>query len=100
MTRRMSIPEVSAWCRRWLGSPVERVLFEAGFVSRVVGVRLGDGREVVTTIRGYTPRLLGAARVQRQLWQAGYPCPEPLTGPTHRGGWGVNAEALVGGGSV
>jgi hypothetical protein len=98
MTRRPS-RELSEWCRRELGSPIERVLFEAGFASRVFGLRLQDGREVVTRLRSFMPRLLGAALVQRQLWAAGFPCPQPLVGPTRFDDQWISAETLVGGGS-
>ena len=38
---------LGAWCERWLGSAVSKVVFEAGSLSSVAGVRLADGREVV-----------------------------------------------------
>jgi hypothetical protein len=91
--------EVSDWCRRRLGSPVEHVLFEAGFLSQVLGVRLVDGRAVVTKVRTYTPRLDGAALVQRRLWEAGFPCPRPLAGPEALGERWISAETLVPGGA-
>jgi hypothetical protein len=39
--------------------------------------------------------------VQRQLWQTGFPCPEPLAGPLPLGdtGYAVNAETCITGGA-
>ena len=48
----------------------------------VRGLRLADGREVVVKIRPPSPRLAACVEVQRRLFEAGYPCPEPLTAPT------------------
>jgi hypothetical protein len=95
-----SLTEVSAWCRRALGSPAERVLFEAGFASHVFGLQLEDGRQVVTRVRTHAPRLLGAAAVQRHLWEVGFPCPQPLAGPAEFAGNWVSAETLVAGGAA
>jgi hypothetical protein len=95
-----SFTEVSEWCRRALGSPGERVLFEAGFLSRVFGLRLKDGREVVVKLRTYTPRLAGAAAVQNHLWKVGFPCPRLLAGPAQLGDYRVSAETLIVGGAA
>jgi hypothetical protein len=38
------------WCAWWLGSAVSGVVFEAGSLSVVVGVRLADDREVVVEL--------------------------------------------------
>ena len=65
--------KLSEWCQRWLDSPVDQVLFETGFASRVLGVRRGDGREVVIKARRFKPRLVGAASVHRHMWTAGFP---------------------------
>ena len=63
------------WCMRWLGSAVSEVLFEAGSLSAVVGVRLADDREVVVKARRSVPRLQPAYAVHRHVWQCGYPAP-------------------------
>ena len=89
------------WCVRWLGSAVAEVLFEAGSLSAVVGVRLADGREVVVKARPSAPRLQAAYAVHRHVWRSGYPAPEPLVPPTpvdaaHSAG----AERLVPGGEI
>jgi hypothetical protein len=91
--------ELSEWCRRRLGSPADQVLFEAGFASRVVGLRLADGREVVLKVRTHSPRMRAAAMVQRHLWEAGFPCPQPLAGPVALGEHWISAEALISGGA-
>ena len=49
--------------------------FELGNLSRVLGVTLVDGREVVIKIRRWESRLLGCVAVQRKLARAGFPCP-------------------------
>src|SRR5215472_12884401 len=69
------------WCARWLGAPPAAELFQSGFLSTVIGVRLTDGREVVVKVRPPSSRLAGCAVVHRALWTAGFPCPELLVGP-------------------
>ncbi|MFC3455014.1 hypothetical protein ACFOSH_36740, partial [Amycolatopsis speibonae] len=74
------------WCREYLGSPPAEELFRSGFLSVVIGLRLVDGREVVIKVRPDSPRLAACVEVQRRLFQAGYPCPRPLTGAAPLGG--------------
>jgi hypothetical protein len=93
-------PALDAWCERWLGSPVDELLFSTGHLSRVLGVRLADGRDVVVKVRPAADRLTGCAQVQRMLWQAGFPCPRPLVGPVAFNGFAANAETLVPDGDV
>ncbi len=93
-------PAVDDWCRRWLGAGAGEVLFTAGHLSRVVGMRLADGREVVVKVRPAAWRLTGCADVQQELWQAGFPCPRPLVGPVPLGGYAASAESLMPGGDV
>ena len=89
------------WCVRWLGAAVSEIVFEAGSLSAVVGVRLADDREVVVKARRSVPRLQAAYAVQRHVWRRGYPAPEPLVPPTP---WAAadsaSAERLVRGGEV
>ena len=96
----MTLDELSAWCAGTLGAAIDRVLFETGFSSRVYGVLLLDGREVVLKVGPFSPRLFGTAEVHWRLSVAGFPCPEPLAGPSELGDWWVSAERLVTGGSV
>ena len=89
------------WCVRWLGSAVSEVVFEAGSLSAVVGVRLADDREVVVKARRSAPRLQAAYAVHRQVWQSGYPAPEPWVPPTPWEAAGsASAEQLVRGGEI
>ncbi len=62
---------VDAWCRRWLGAGAGEVLFTTGHLSRVVGLRLADGREVVLKVR---PAAVRRLRGQREKFQAGRVC--------------------------
>jgi hypothetical protein len=87
-----------AWCRRWLGSEPAAVLFRAGYLSQVTGLRLADGRGVVLKARPLAPRLRGCVAVQRALAAAGFPCPRPLAGPAPLGALAATAEELVPGG--
>jgi hypothetical protein len=101
----MNADAVGEWCARELGSEVAETLFARGNLSAVHGVRLADGREVVIKVRPAAARYAGCTAVQRELWRAGFPCPEPLVGPLplHPGeggdGFAVNAEALITGGT-
>lgn len=72
---------LTAWCERHLGSPVESELFRTGHLTRVVGARLADGREIVVRVRPAGPRIKACTEVQRRLCESGYPCPEPVAGP-------------------
>lgn len=91
--------ELVAWCARWLGAKPTRVLFEVAHLSRVTGLRLADGREVVVKVRPPAARIEACVDVQRHLWAAGFPCPEPLAGPCPLGTMTATAEAFVLGGT-
>jgi hypothetical protein len=95
----LSQGELEAWCLRWLGSSPHEVLFETGHLSAVCGVRLADGREVVIKARPESARIASCVAVQRQVWTAGFPCPEPLAGPAAAGTLTATAETLVAGGT-
>jgi hypothetical protein len=90
--------ELAAWCERWLGATPTQTLFEITHLSIVAGLRLTDGREVVVKARPPAGRIQGCVYVQRHLWAAGFPCPEPLAGPTPMGALIATAEAFVPGG--
>jgi Phosphotransferase enzyme family len=96
-TRRPAVgpDELAEWCTRWLGAPPAAELFAAGFLSAVTGLRLSDGREVVVKVRPGIPRLAGCAAVHRALWNAGFPCPEPLVDLQPLGGYAASAEVLI-----
>jgi Phosphotransferase enzyme family len=63
-----------------LGSAPAGEIFRSGYLSTVVGLRLADGREVVVKVRPDSPRIAACVEVQRHMFRAGYPCPQPLTG--------------------
>lgn len=83
-----------------LGSPPADELFRSGYLSVVIGLRLADGREVVVKIRPDSPRIAACVEVQRRMFQAGYPCPRPLTGAAPFGSDVATAEAYVPGGAM
>ncbi|MFJ6671849.1 phosphotransferase [Actinosynnema sp. NPDC091369] len=90
---------LAEWCAERLGSPPAAELFRSGFLSAVIGLRLADGREVVVKVRPDSPRVAACVEVQRRLFEAGYPCPRPLTGAAPLGGDVATAEAHVPGGA-
>ncbi len=91
---------LARWCGQHLGSPPAEELFRSGYLSAVLGLRLADDREVVVKVRPASPRTAACVEVQRQLFQAGYPCPRPLTGAVPFGVDVATAEAYVPGGAL
>ncbi len=91
---------LAGWCRKHLGSPPAEELFRSAHLSTVVGVRLGDGREVVVKVRPDSPRAAGCVAVQRRMFDAGFPCPQPLTGVVRFGDDVASAESYVPGGAL
>ena len=91
---------LARWCMEHLGSRPAAELFRSGYLSAVIGLRLADGREVVVKVRPASPRIAACVEVQRLMFQAGYPCPEPLTGAAAFGGDVATAEAYVPGGAM
>jgi hypothetical protein len=67
------------------GSEPEQVLFEAGYLSQVIGLRLAAGREIVVKVRGWQDRLVACGQVQRSLSMSGFPSPQLLVAPVRRG---------------
>jgi hypothetical protein len=86
--RALDLGRLARWCVEHLGSPPADEMFRSGYLSTVIGLRLADGREVVVKVRPDSPRIAACVDVQRHLFQAGYPCPEPLTG--------AESEAVIG----
>ncbi len=86
---------LAAWCAEHLGSPAESELFRTGHLTRVIGTRLADGREVVVRVRPVAPRIAACTEVQRRLFDAGYPCPQPLAGPAPLEEYEATAESRV-----
>jgi hypothetical protein len=91
---------LAQWCLDHLGSPPADEMFRSGYLSAVIGLRLADDREVVVKVRPDSPRLAACVEVQRRLFQAGYPCPRPLTGVVPFGHDVATAEAYVSGGAM
>ncbi len=73
-------------------------LFRGGYLSLVVGLQLEDGREVVVELRPPAPRLAGCFEVHRRLYEAGFPCPQPLAGPVALAGFIATVESYIPGG--
>jgi hypothetical protein len=91
---------LARWCMEYLGSPPADEIFSSGCLSAVIGLRLADGREVVVKVRPDSPRIAACVAVQRRVFQAGYPCPQPLTGAAPFGDDVGTAEAYVPGGAM
>jgi hypothetical protein len=50
MSARLDRPALSEWCRRRLGNEPEQVLFEAGYLSQVTGLRLKNGADILVKV--------------------------------------------------
>lgn len=98
-TRAVDSGRLAQWCVQHLGSPPVGELFRSGYLSIVIGLRLADDREVVVKVRPDSPRIAACVDVQRRMFQAGYPCPRPLTGVTPFDGDVATAEIHVPGGA-
>jgi hypothetical protein len=91
---------LAQWCEEQLGSPPAGEIFRSGYLSAVIGLRLADSRAVVVKVRPGSPRIAACVKVQRRLFESGYPCPEPLTGAVPFGDGVATAEAYVPGGAL
>ena len=85
-------------CTSALGSPIAEVLFCATSVGVVVGLLLRDGRRVV--VKAHQPRetfarLEAVHEIQSELFRAGIPCPQPLSGPVTLGNGYATVEMLL-----
>jgi hypothetical protein len=58
---------LSQWCGERLGSEPESILFTAGHLSEVRGLRLADGRQVVVKVRRWEDRLVRAFDAKRRF---------------------------------
>jgi hypothetical protein len=100
MNSGVDLESLSRCCELHLGARLDAVLFETGFTTRVLGVRLRDSREVVLKLWPYANRLLGAGAVHEYFWDAGFPCPQLLVRPMPLGQLWISTEAIVRGGHV
>lgn len=91
---------VDRWCQAHLASRLDEVLFVAGHLSTVLGIRLTSGRQVVVKVRRFADRLGGCAAVHRQLFERGFPCPEPLVALEAMDDVVASAETMVQGGAL
>ena len=96
----VDLGRLALWCAEHLGSPATAELFRSGYLSAVIGLRLADDREVVVKVRPGSPRIAACVEVQRRMFESGYPCPEPLSGPAPFGDGVATAEVYVPGGGV
>jgi hypothetical protein len=86
---------LEAWCRHELQARPERRLFSGGHLAVVLGIELDDARKVVIKAQNSSDRTYAIVGIQRALFASGYPCPEPLAGPSALGGHLATAEAYV-----
>jgi hypothetical protein len=88
--------EVATWCAASLGSAVDALIFETGHLGRVYGVELADGRRLAVKTRPAAARIAACVAVQQHLFAVGFPCPQPVAGPSQIGAQIVTAELFVG----
>lgn len=91
---------LAQWCMEHLGSPPADEIFRSGHLSAVIGLRLADDREVVVKVRPKAARMEACVDVQRHMFRAGYPCPQPLTDAVPFGEEVATAEAYFPGGAM
>jgi hypothetical protein len=97
---RVDVADVDRWAHTHFGAGVDVVLFCEGWLSTVLGLELTSGAQVVVKIRPGTDRLRGCAAVHRQLFERGFPCPEPLVELEPMGSLVASAEAMMSGGDL
>src|SRR5437764_1410231 len=86
---------LTAWCAEVFGIKPAATIFDAGHLSRVAGFRMPDGFELVVKERPAAERVLACLDVQSYLNRLGFPCPQPLAGPTLVSGRLLTAETYV-----
>jgi hypothetical protein len=96
-------PALEAFCLAHLGSGIRRGVFFDASVGAVHGVELLDGRRVV--VKAHPPEastsfLEAVQTVQRHLAGVGFPCPQPLVGPSALAKGLAVAEAMLDRGEV
>ncbi len=95
---RVKVANVDRWAQSHLGAGIESVLFCEGWLSTVFGVELTSRARVVVKVRPAADRLRGCGAVHRQLYERGFPCPEPLVHLEPIGNLVASAEVMVEGG--
>ena len=92
---------LAGWCRPELGAAPVQVLLHVSCVSKVVALRLEDGREVVVKARpDERGRAWACVAAQDTLARRGFPCARPLSRVTPLGGLAVHAEQWRPGGEI
>jgi hypothetical protein len=86
---------MAAWCRNQLGSETTVVRYEGGHRGGVYGVGLANDQLVALKARPYSGRVVVCEELHRRLWEAGFPCAEPLAGPDRLGDLLVTADRWV-----
>ena len=89
---RLDRPALFRWCLERLGWQPQQVLFETGYLSQVIGLRLANGQDVVVKVRAWRERLVACGQVQQSLLMSGFPAPQLLVAPERLGQLGVSAE--------
>jgi hypothetical protein len=89
-----------AWCLDHLGGEPADVLFQLQQISRVFGLRLADGTDVVVKTRADDGRAVSCVVAQACLAERGFPCARPLTPVVGVGSLAVHAEEFRPGGDV
>src|SRR5437879_8322122 len=96
----VDLGDLDRWCRAHLSAGVDEVPFRDGYLSTVLGVRLSSGQPVVVKVRRRAERLQACWMAHCQLFERGFPCPQPLVAPQPFGEWVASAEAAVVGGEL
>lgn len=94
----VSQDNLSAWCVARFESHPNSIIFESGYSSAVFGIVLGNNRRVVVKVRPWYERLVSCWRVHRKMWEAGFPCPEPLGPPERQDNLAISFENYLPGG--
>ncbi|MCZ6718704.1 MAG: phosphotransferase [Gammaproteobacteria bacterium] len=94
----VSLEDLSTWCEGRFKSALRNVMFEVGYSSAVFGITLNDDRQLVAKVRQWRERLASCWQVHRSMWEAGFPCPEPLGPPERHGSLAVSFEGYLSGG--
>jgi hypothetical protein len=89
-----------AWCLEHLGSKPTEVLFQMQQISKVVGLRLANGTDVVVKSRADDGRAVSCVAAQARLAERGFPCARPISPAVVVGFLAVHAEELRPGGDV
>ena len=89
-----------AWCLDHLGGEPADVLFQLEQVSKVFGLRLPGGTDVVVKARADDGRAEPCVAAQTLLAERGFPCARPLTPVVSVGSLAVHAEEFRPGGEI